>query len=171
MHVALFPVSSGDSLIATTNMFLPHTWTGLPRQAADEHFPRKERRFHQVRRPVTNFVRRTRKRGDCQQRVTSGYSATPCAQSPTNSGRCHHTSTNNRTTPVLFSSREHVHRDALGSEHNANYARLLGPVSFFFSFLCMRAFHTHTYVHTYIRSHRSFEQSITIKPFLFLFCK
>lgn len=53
---------------------LPHTWTGLPRQAADEHFPRKERRFHQARRPAAGrWRKRKRTRGDCRQRVTSGY--------------------------------------------------------------------------------------------------
>lgn len=52
---------------------LPHTWTGLPRQAADEHFPRKERRFHQARHPCAGRRRkRKRTRGDCRQRVTSG---------------------------------------------------------------------------------------------------
>lgn len=45
----------------------------MPRQAADEHFPRKERRFHQARRPAGRRRKRKRTRGDCRQRVTSGY--------------------------------------------------------------------------------------------------
>lgn len=73
---------------------LPRTWTGLPRQAADEHFPRKERRFHQARRPAAGRRRkRKRTRGDCRQRVTSGTILQPPAQSPVLGGRCHHTST------------------------------------------------------------------------------
>lgn len=93
---------------------LSHTWTGLPRQAADEHFPRKERRFHQARHPVAGHRRkRKRMRGDCQQRVTSGTTLRPPAQSPALGSRCHHTSTNNRTTPSFRpSSRTRFDHDA-----------------------------------------------------------
>lgn len=89
---------------------LPHTWTSLPRQAADEHFPRKERRFHQAGRPAAG-CRRKRKRtqGDCQQRVTSGdYNhATPCAVSrPWRQVSPHINQQSNNTH--LFLSHEHV---------------------------------------------------------------
>lgn len=123
---------------------MSHTWTGLPRQATDEHFPRKERRFHQARRPAAGHWRkRKRTRGDCQQRVTSGTTLRPPAQSPALGSRCHHTSTNNRTTPVSVFPREHVTvttRPKTGSsDRGQNVSLFLGPASPFnilLSFVC-----------------------------------
>lgn len=119
---------------------LSHTWTGLPRQAADEHFPRKERRFHQARHPVAGHRRkRKRMRGDCQQRVTSGTTLRPPAQSPALGSRCHHTSTNNRTTPSFrLSSRTRFDHGApedriFRSRQNAFL--FLGPAPPFLLFL------------------------------------
>lgn len=94
-------------------------------------------------------------RGDCQQRVTSGTTLRPPAQSPALGSRCHYTSTNNRTTPVssfhanTLRSRRARRPDL--SDRGQNVSLFLGPAPPLHILLFLACDSPHTWIDSLIQ--------------------